>query len=100
MPTRNELRLFKAVDGRIVNRSGEVQSSPKLNKIAFKCRLRNLCARIFLDEDANFVSAAACSGEIVLRNTFLIKVNLDVTDFVADNLENLASIDLSALQSL
>ena len=100
LPTRNEPRTFKAVDGRVLNSPGEVQISPMITTVAGKCRLRNLCARIVPDEDANVVPGAACAGDIVLGNPFLIKAGLDVTDFVADNLEKLASIDFGTLQSV
>lgn len=93
LPTRNEQRTFKVVDSRDLRSPGKVQISPDFNTVAVKCRMRNICARIVPGEDVNMFPGATCTGEIVFGNPFLIKAGLDVIEFIADNLDKLASID-------
>lgn len=55
LPTRNESRTLRAVNGHVVSSPGEVWIRPMLSTVAGKYRLRNLCARIVPDEDAGVV---------------------------------------------
>ena len=74
-------RRFKAIDGHAVKPVGKVQVCPTLKTVAGPCRLRNINAHIMPCSDKYVVNGAACSGELVLGNPFLIYSGLDVKDF-------------------
>lgn len=84
---------FKTIEGRTVAIPGQVQTSPVLDTFVGKCRLRKLHMHIVPDEDTAIRNGAACSGEIVLGNTFFLHAGLSLTDFVADKMDRLSSID-------
>ena len=62
-------------------------------------RLRNLNVSILEDKDTYIRPGHACSGEIILGNPFLVASGLNVKDFLATNLERLASIDYGSLET-
>lgn len=49
-------------------------------------------------DDASVHVFTACSGEIIPGNSSLVHVGLDVKDFIASNIEKLASIDYDDLK--
>ncbi len=43
------------------------------------------------------VDGASCPGEIILGNPFLVHSGLNVTDFIAENIDHLSSLDYGSL---
>ncbi len=85
---------FKTVDGHAIKSLGQV---PKLNTSAGPCRLRIIEARIMPYEETNTVEGASCPGEIVLGNPILVHTGLNVTEFIAENIDRLSSLDYGNL---
>lgn len=89
---------LKAVDGHIVHSRGTTQICPKVNTMAGPCTLHNVNVKILSDKDAHVFPGYDCAGEIILGNPWLVHSGLNVKDFLADNIERLASIDYGNLQ--
>ena len=93
-------KTFKAVDGHIFKSPGTVKICPTIKTVAGPCCLRNVKAYIMPCTDTNVIPGADCAGEIVLGNPFLVHSGLDVTDFIANNIDHLSKIDYGALNSV
>lgn len=84
-PTLKQSQTFKTVDRCTVRSSGQVESSPALNTSTVKCCQRNLHMHIVPDGDTSVQDVAASSEDVVLGNSFLSELSLNVSDFVSDN---------------
>ena len=102
LPTRllSEPKKLTAVDGHVVLSRGKCQMSPSVDTMAGPCRLRNLHLSILENNESHIRPGHSCAGEIILGNPFLVASGLDVKDFLASNLEKLASIDYGTLETL
>ena len=100
LPTRllSQAEKLQAIDGHVVYSKGTAQINPIIQTMAGPCRLRNVKVKILSDNDIHVVPGNACAGEIILGNPFLIASGLNVKDFLADNIERLATIDYGKLQ--
>jgi len=96
----SKAKSFKAVDGHSFKSSGMVQLCPTIKTVAGPCRLRNIKAFIMPCDDVSIMPGADCAGEIILGNPFLVHSGLDVTDFLADNIDHLSKIDYGALNTI
>ncbi len=95
LPTNG--KHFKAVDGHGIQSLGRVQISPKLSTVAGPCRLRNIKAHIMPCDETTAVYGVSCPGEIILGNPFLVHSGLNVTDFIAENIDHLSPLDYGNL---
>ncbi len=48
-------------------------------------------------DETSTVHGASCPGEIILGNPFPVHSDLNVTDFIAENIDRLASLDYGNL---
>ncbi len=48
-------------------------------------------------DETSIVHAASCPGEIILGNPFLVHSGLSMTDFIAENIDRLSSLDFGSL---
>lgn len=92
-------KTFKAVDGTSLKSPGMVQLCPTRKTVAGPCRLRNIKANIMPCTDTTLASVADCADEIVLENAFVVHSGLDVTDFLAKNIDDLSTLDYGSLHS-
>ena len=93
----SEQKTFKAVDGHLFKSAGKVQICPTIKTVAGSCRLRNIKAYIMPCDDKSVFPGADSPGEIALGNPFLVHSGLDVTDFLANNIDRLSSLDYGVL---
>ncbi|CAN8068627.1 unnamed protein product [Agarophyton chilense] len=96
----SKAKTFKAVDRHTFKSPGMVQLCPTIKTVAGPCRLRNIKAYIMPCKDTTLLPGADCAGEIVLGNLFLVHSGLDVTDFLANNIDHLSSLDYGALNTI
>ncbi len=95
LPTNG--RSFKAVDCtrlRLLGKSRSVRSSTLLPDPADFATLRPTSCRA---TRRPLPTGASCSGEIILDNPFLVHSGLNVTDFIAENIYRLSSLDYGNL---
>ena len=99
LPTlhKTQTSSFQAVDGHTIPSQGQVQINPTLDTVAGPCKLRNITAFIMPCSSQSTTQGAACAGEIVLGNPFLLHSGLNVSDFIAENLSRLSSLDYGDL---
>ncbi len=97
LPTNG--KHFKAFEGHGIQSLGQVQIRPKLSAVAGPCRLRNINALVMPYEENSTVDGAFCPGEIILGNPFLVHSGFNVTDFIAENIERLPSLNYGNLHS-
>ena len=97
MRKSNTEHNFTAAGGHPITSVGQVIISPTLRTAAGPCTLRNIKAHIVEDQDISTRPGASCPGEIILGNPFLVRSGLNVKDFIANNIDSLASIDYSDL---
>lgn len=100
LPTRllSKPESLKAIDGHTVHSKGTAQINPLIQTMAGPCRLRNVNVKILSDNDNHVSPGNDCAGEIILGNPFLVKSGLNVKDFLANNIDRLASIDYGIVQ--
>ncbi|CAN8067564.1 unnamed protein product [Agarophyton chilense] len=96
----SKAKTFKAVDVHTFKSPGMVQLCPTITTVAGPCRLRNIKAYIMPCNDNTLLPGAYSTVEIVLGNPFLVPSGLDVTDFLANNIYHLSSLDYGALNTV
>ena len=101
LPARflSEPETLTAADGYKIVSRGKVQRSSSIETIAGPCRLRHSNVSIPEDKDTYIRPGHACSGEVILGNTFLVASGLNVKDFWATNLDRLAPIDYGSIET-
>jgi len=95
-----DTNLHVVFDGHSFKSPGLVKLCPTIKTIAGPCRLRNIKPYIMLCDDTSIMPGADCTGEIILGNPFLVYSSLDVTDFLADNMDHLSTLDYGALNTI
>ncbi len=95
LPTNR--KQFKAVDGHDIQSLGQVQISSEAEHRRRPLQSQEHQSSHHPCDETTAVDGASCPGEIILGNPFLVHSGLNVTDFIAEYIERLSSLDYGNL---
>lgn len=84
-----EQKTSKDVDEHLVKLTGMAKQCPTIKTVVVPCSVRNMKGFIIPCDDKSVLPGTDGAGEIVFVNPFLLHYGLDVTDLLANNIDNL-----------